>query len=116
MPFDSTASLPQLAPVFEMPASGKADAFVSPIAFENSKRQVAIQRFVNFAAVALFGAAGVLAGTALVILMLVALVIPATIAVTLTVAAFAAAVILTLVWFKRRVGNDGEEPRAFAAA
>ena len=114
MPFDSTGALPQLAPAFEMPEFG--DIARSADADENAKRRVAIQRVINYAAVTLFCALGALAGAGLVILMLVALIIPATMAFTLSTAVAVAAAIFALVWFKRRAGKDARHSLAVAAA
>jgi hypothetical protein len=105
VPFDVTRSVSETHGDFYPVASLTALPFALETTDVDAKRRAGIQRAVSVIAGILFGALGALAGASVVILMLVALVIPATIAVALAMMAALTVISVFAVWMRRRASR-----------
>ena len=102
MPFDDTRAVSDADGDFHAAVALTALPFALEAPDPDAKRRAGIQRAVSITAGILCGALGALAGAAVVVMMLVALVIPATMAVALASIADLCAMAVIGVWLKRR--------------
>jgi hypothetical protein len=109
MPFDVTlADAKSLGVTLER--SVGATGFAIPAGSSDDVRLERIQRVVNVVAVFLFGVLGLMAGAALVALMLVTLIIPTTMGVALGFTAATGIALAVLLWMKRRAVRQMHAP------
>jgi len=109
MPFDATSTESEVAHAIDERIF--AAAALDMTAFSADARRLDnIQRFVSVVAALLFGVVGLVAGTALVALMLVALIIPTTMGVALAFAATATISVALLFWMKKRARIQMHSP------
>jgi predicted lipid-binding transport protein (Tim44 family) len=109
MPFDVTLADAKSSGIIPERAVA-ALGFENPARSSDDLRLERIQRVVNVVAVFIFGILGVMAGAALVGLMLVTLIIPTTMGVALAFAAVTVIALAVLLWMKRRAVRQMHAP------
>lgn len=102
MPFDDTRAVSETRGGVYAATQMTAFPFAAEGTNPDAKRRANIQRAVSVTAGILFGALGALAGAAVVVMMLVALVIPGTTAIALSSVAALSAMAVFGVWLKGR--------------